>query len=176
MSNIPSSAMPHAGGQSNTTDTNSGSSSSGQFSSGQGATTTGGTGASGQFSSGQSTSTTGQSGTSQYQPSQSQQSQYQPSQNFSGSASSYEGRETIQSSRRRDTVMDKARDNKTGIAIGVVGAAAVAAIPFLLSKRNKSKEQYRDFPVSVDNRTQASDSYSANDRFSGNDRGTKNNY
>jgi len=154
MSNIPSSAMPHAGGQSNTTDSSSGSSTSSQFSSGQGATTMGST--SGQFSSGQGSSTTS--------------SQYQPSQNFSGSESSYESSESTQRTRRRDTVLEKARDNKTGIAIGVVGAAAAAAIPFLLSKRNKSKEQNREFPVRVDNRAEASDGFSSSDR------GTKNNY
>ena len=202
MSNIPSSAMPHAGGQSNTSDTSSGSSTSGQFSSGQsgstsgdatngqfsagqGASTSGGS-SSGQFS-GQSTSTT--TGTSQYQPSsqsQSQSSQYQP-QSYS-SASSYQSGETLQRTRRRDTVMEKARDNKTGLAIGIVGAAAAAAIPFLLSKRSKSKEQHREFPVRVDNRTQASGSYSerdsftskddfsSDDSFSAKNRGNKNNY
>jgi hypothetical protein len=42
----------------------------------------------------------------------------------------------------RESWMDKARDNKTGIAIGIgIGALAAAAIPFMLSDRSRTEDR-----------------------------------
>ena len=52
---------------------------------------------------------------------------------------------------RRDSVMEMARDHKTGIAVGVaVGAIAAAAIPFMLRGRSggqRSRSQSESYPL-----------------------------
>jgi hypothetical protein len=122
MSNIPSSAMPHAGGTSDTSsDTRASTSGSSSASYGSGTSSASGT--------------------------------YQPD--------TYR-REPSYSDRSQDRggLMEKARDHKTGIAVGVaIGAIAAAAIPFMFSGKRKSSErdysaQY-DRDVYVDNRGSA---------------------
>jgi len=68
-------------------------------------------------------------------------------------------------SRSDMTLMDRARDHKTGIAVGIaVGAIAAAAIPFMLSGRRRSSEYDRD--LYVDKRTSGwseGDTYASRD-------------
>ena len=114
MSNIPNSAMPHAGGTSTTGADTRNSQQSSEFGAG---------------ASRGSTQETGFASSSGSQPSDYRSdSFYSANQRDSGTS-----------------LLDRAREHKAGIAVGVaVGAIAAAAIPFMLSGKKRSSE-WRDY-------------------------------
>ncbi|HEV2079953.1 MAG TPA: hypothetical protein VGR19_08690 [Allosphingosinicella sp.] len=142
MSNIPNSAMPHAGG--NSTDSGSNAPQQSNFASGP-------SGSAGQ-SAGSSTSM--QADDYSRGTAQGDRFSGQPLQQDRFSETNYTVRD-----RESGGVLEKARDHKTGIALGVaVGAIAAAAIPFMLSGKKKSNERRdystdHDSEIRVDNRT-----------------------
>ncbi len=142
MSNIPNSAMPQAGGNS----ANNGSNAPQQ------SNFAGGPSGSASQNAGSSTSMQGDD----YSRETAQGDRFsgQPLQQDRFAEANYTVRD-----RESGGVLEKARDHKTGIALGVaVGAIAAAAIPFMLSSKKKANER-RDYSpdydrdISVDNRT-----------------------
>ena len=142
MSNIPNSAMPHAGGTSQN-DAPSGSQQS-------------------NFAAGPSGSANQSVGSGTSMQADDFSSQTMQGDRFSGQPLQQDRfAQTNYTARGRESggVMEKARDHKTGIALGVaVGAIAAAAIPFMLSGKKKSNER-RDYSddrsgeIRVDTRT-----------------------
>ena len=125
MSTIPNSAMPHAGGT--TTNENSSSQNRSGSQAGSFGSETRGSSQSG-FPSGSS---------------------YRSPESYSRDADFYADR-----SRGGASLMERARDHKTGIAVGVaVGAIAAAAIPFMFGSKRKSAQYDRE--IYVDNRETA---------------------
>jgi len=131
MSNIPSNAMPHAGGTSTNTDDRRATQPTGTRSDDSsvsyGSGYTPGAQQSGSYSA--------ETSTYSRQPDQYRENQY---------------RTVDYRDRSSGSLMEKARDHKTGIALGVaVGAIAAAAIPFMFSGKKKSSEN-RDVDYSAD--------------------------
>ncbi len=133
MSNIPNSAMPHAGGNST-----GGSSDSQQSNFANGP--------SGSANQSLGSSTSAQADDFSSQSMQGDRFSGQPLQQDRFSESNYSAR-----GRESGGVMEKARDHKTGIALGVaVGAIAAAAIPFMLSGKKKSNDRRDDYSTAGD--------------------------
>lgn len=138
MSNIPNSAMPHAGG--NSTKAEDGRQST------------------------QNTGTRADNPTTSYgnqDTSRSQQSDINFAAGGPVSRQPDRDRETNSQRERSSSVMEKARNHKTGIAVGVaVGAIAAVALPFMLSGKKKSSDR-RDIDYSADVHVDNRDSYAS---------------
>ena len=152
MSNIPSNAMPHAGGTSTNTDDRKATQPAGSHddtsSVSYGSQYSDRARPSGGYSA--------QAGTSSRQPDQYRQAGYQ---------------ESDYGSRNSGSLMEKARGHKTGIALGVaVGAIAAAAIPFMFGGKKKqqgTREADYSADVYVDKRQGSAASRTGTDQSTG---------
>lgn len=139
MSNIPSNAMPHAGGPSANDDAHRGATQT------TGQTTGQATGAqAGSQSSGYAADTNVRSQQSDTRFAQSASYSRQPESHNEGSYQRQSG----------GSVLDKAREHKTGLAVGLaVGAIAATAIPLMFGKKkNRDRQEVDHSAVYVESR------------------------